>query len=119
MIPVPLELAADSEGRHFYHLLMLNSHLPIQADPESARTLARGTGQAIVEDEASCDLMALTLRAETGVARLALRPNLPQTEFLIVGDHAPPFLTRSRRELFSQTKVPFIRLIPRKNKSVN
>lgn len=113
------QLAANPQGSQFFYLLTVNSHLPIQFDAESSRTLACGTPKAIVEDEASCDLIALVVRAENGVARLALRSGLPQTEFVIVGDHAPPFLTRSRRELFSQTHVPFIRLIPRKNKTVN
>ena len=40
---------------------------------------------------------------------LQLRPTI----FIIVGDHAPPFLNASNRDRFSQTVVPYVILSPR------
>jgi hypothetical protein len=57
--------------------------------------------------------MGLVMRTERAIVKVALRPDLPDTEFLIVGDHAPPFMQRERRDLFSKKVVPFVHLTPR------
>jgi hypothetical protein len=44
-----------------------------------------------------------------------MRRDLPPTEFLVAGDHAPPFILEKRRQMFSQTVVPYLRLIPRQS----
>ena len=106
-------LEAEPEQKHFFAFLTLNSHLPVTADEDSSAILGCGTPGAEIEDEASCDLMGLVIRAERSIAEVAVRPNLPPTEFLIVGDHAPPFVRRARREEFSATEVPFVHLVPR------
>ena len=107
------QLSADPGHRHLIYWLTLNSHLPIVRDPGASAELHCGDASAVVGDEASCDLIALVMRAERSVAELALRPNLPKTEFVIVGDHAPPFIFKQRRELFSQQEVPYVHLTPR------
>jgi phosphoglycerol transferase MdoB-like AlkP superfamily enzyme len=98
-------------------LLTLNSHLPVSADEDSAAILGCGTESAQVSDEAACNLMGLVIRAENAIAKVATRPDLPETEFVIVGDHAPPFIQRARREMFSQREVPYTILKPKKLKS--
>jgi len=35
------------------------------------------------------------------------------TEIVIVGDHAPPYVSVEKRALFDQGKVPFLTLVPR------
>jgi len=45
-------------------------------------------------------------------AAIASDPAIEPAEFLVVGDHAPPFWRTTRRSLFSQTHVPYFRLIP-------
>ncbi len=106
-------LVQHSGTRVFAHITTLNSHLPVTADHNSADALSCGTTHAVVEDVATCNLVALLLRAESAVARMATRPDLPETEFLIVGDHAPPFLQRSRRDAFDQQVVRYFHLTPR------
>jgi hypothetical protein len=108
------KLESEAEQKHFISWLTLNSHLPVTADRDSSAILGCGTPTAKIEDDASCDLMGLVIRAERSVARLAVKPDLPPTEFLIVGDHAPPFIRRSRRDNFSSTQVPFVHLVPLK-----
>ncbi len=107
------ELVRHPTQRHFVSVTTLNSHLPIDADADTAAILKCGTNNALVTDEAACDLMSMVVKVERAVTDVALRQDLPQTEFLIVGDHAPPFTFKKRRALFSQTEVPFVHLMPR------
>ncbi|MGE5113058.1 MAG: sulfatase-like hydrolase/transferase [Acidobacteriaceae bacterium] len=106
------ELVAERQHHHLIAWTTLNSHLPVEADAKASEKLKCGTGGAAVEDDASCNLIALLMRANHAVAKLALRPDLPATEFVIVGDHAPPFIFKERRERFSQERVLFIHLTP-------
>jgi hypothetical protein len=106
-------LVKDRQQRHFMEFMTLNSHLPVSADSGSSSILQCGTPNAQIADTAACNLMALVIRAERAIVKIAVRPDLPQTEFLIVGDHAPPFLRRARREWFNQEVVPFVRLTPK------
>ncbi len=105
-------LSADFDHRHLVYWLTLNSHLPVFKDPEASAALHCGDAASPVGEEASCDLIALILRVEHSVVELALRSDLPKTEFVIVGDHAPPFIFKQRRELFSQDEVPYVHLKP-------
>jgi hypothetical protein len=107
------QMVADPGHRHFFYWLTLNSHLPVDADANASKALGCGTAASPVSDEAVCNLMALLARANRAMTELAVRPDLPKTEFVIVGDHAPPFIFKQRRELFSQHEVPYVHLTPR------
>lgn len=107
------QLTEQGDRHAFYYMLTLNSHLPVTKPDGIADPLHCGSAQAVVADEASCDLLTLIARVHTSFAAVAKRPGLPMTEFLLVGDHAPPFLYKWRREQFSQTDVPFIHLVPK------
>jgi hypothetical protein len=43
-------------------------------------------------------------------------PDLPPTDVLIVGDHAPPFFDRSQRSQFDPERVPWVLLKHRKSR---
>lgn len=107
------QLSQQGDHRAFYYLLTLNSHLPITKQPGLANQLRCGSAEAVVPDEASCDLLTIVARVHAAFADVARRPDIPTTDFLLVGDHAPPFLYKWRREQFSQTEVPFIHLVPK------
>ena len=107
------EYLARSGQKNFLEILTLNSHLPVSSDKESSTIFRCGKDDAAIQDEAACNLMGLLIRAERAVATLAMRPDLHETEFIIVGDHAPPFMRRSRRMTFSPDVVPFFHLIPK------
>ena len=47
------------------------------------------------------------------VATLATAADLPPTEILVVGDHAPPLWSRRGRSLFEPGKVTWFRLTTR------
>jgi phosphoglycerol transferase MdoB-like AlkP superfamily enzyme len=53
------------------------------------------------------------MRVQESVARLAETPGLRPTIFVVVGDHAPPFVREDVRDRFSQTRVPYVVLMPR------
>ena len=93
--------------KKFIHWMTLNTHLPVERSVERERQ-CENTREIDV-----CELESLLRTTLTGIADLADDPNVPPTEFIIVGDHAPPFATLSRRNAFDQKYVPFVRLIPR------
>ena len=39
---------------------------------------------------------------------MAMDPNLPPTDFVIVGDHMPPFFNRDARLMFDDAHVPWL-----------
>lgn len=95
----------------FLYWVTLDSHLPIDDD------LARRAGPCpsalrhLPEDV--CRHSAIVWATLTQVSELALDPAIPPTRFVIVGDHAPPFLTAALREPYDSTHVPFVVLQPR------
>jgi phosphoglycerol transferase MdoB-like AlkP superfamily enzyme len=97
----------------FVYWLTLNSHLPIEHVQANDAALRCGSKEAPARDADVCGLMALLYRTNLAIAKAAARSDLPPTEFLLVGDHAPPFLSNWRRALFSQREVPYVHLKPR------
>ncbi|MFZ0799051.1 MAG: sulfatase-like hydrolase/transferase [Terriglobales bacterium] len=106
-------LVRHQEKLQFIYWLTLNSHLPVERSAAAARELGCGSANAPVSDVDVCAWTALILKVNSSVAALALRSGLPRTEFIVVGDHAPPFLAQKRRRLFSQDVVPYVRLMPK------
>jgi hypothetical protein len=106
-------LVRHPEKRQFIYWLTLNSHLPVERSAAAASELGCGSAHAPVSDLDVCTWMALILKVNSSVALLARRSGLPSTEFIVVGDHAPPFLAQKRRQFFSQRVVPYVRLIPK------
>ena len=105
-------LATRDQHPMFVHWVTLNSHLPV---PSLASKSQSGDCAVIgIDREPSlCSWFTRVLLVHNSVAKLALMPGLRPTVFVIVGDHAPPFLRASRRARFSQTNVPYVLLMPR------
>jgi hypothetical protein len=66
-----------------------------------------------IRDRDVCLWARLIFNINDAIAEIASDPEIGPTEFLVVGDHGPPFWRTARRSLFSQTHVPYFRLIPR------
>jgi len=96
----------------FVYWLTLNSHLPIATSKSALQKLGCSEPRAN-EDQALCMWRGLVEQVHLEVASIASDPKLPPTEFIVVGDHAPPFFSPAMRSQFSQKEVPFIHLIPR------
>jgi hypothetical protein len=106
-------LVRHPEKLQFIYWVTLNSHLPAERSAAAASELGCGSAHAPVSDVDVCAWTALILKVNSSIAALARRSGLPPTEFIVVGDHAPPFFARKRRQLFSQNVVPYVRLVPK------
>ena len=106
-----------AEGKQFVYWLTLNSHIPVPAS-EGLRTkdCAR-FDPALARDHAMiCRLFSLWGDTNDGLARMLTDRDLPPTDVLIVGDHAPPFFDRSQRTQFDPARVPWVLLKHRKSR---
>jgi hypothetical protein len=106
-------LKAETPGRPmFVHWVTLNSHLPVAAvQGIEADENCHAAGS---DDHGSlCAWFNRVLDVHKSVAELATRPGIGPTVFVIVGDHAPPFLRPEARDRFSQAVVPWVMLMPR------
>lgn len=96
----------------FIHWVTLNSHLPLAAvTDDAARQNCAALG--IAGGVSLCSWFNRVHDVQTSVARLATQPELRPTIFVIVGDHAPPFMEEATRSRFSQSSVPWVILVPR------
>jgi len=106
-------LVRHPDKLQFIYWVTLNSHLPVDRSAAAGSELGCGSAHAPVSDLDVCTWMALILKVNSSIAAVARHSGLPPTEFIIVGDHAPPFLAEKRRQLFSQEVVQYIRLLPK------
>lgn len=103
---------AKSDKPMFIHWVTLNSHLPLP--PVTTDEINAYCAPLNIEHDTDlCAWYTLVHRVQLSVQEIALLPGLERTEFVIVGDHAPPFLRSDLRALFSQTDVPYVILSPR------
>jgi hypothetical protein len=108
------ELAAHAGGKpQFFYWMTLNSHLPVPISSQPSKLMACGSANAADPDIDVCNWMVLIHRVNAAIAELSVQPRLRPTEFIVVGDHAPPFLSSRRRNQFSQEVVPYIHLAPK------
>jgi hypothetical protein len=99
---------ASATQPNFVYWLTLNSHVPVKAGEATPRH-ACATGGPFGDPEV-CAMAEIWEDLFAAVTRLALRN--PDTEILLVGDHAPPLWRRAARSLFAPDRVPWIRLAP-------
>lgn len=97
--------------RQFVYALTVNSHLPLPAgqDEDGGLRCSRLSPQL---QDAACKLAQILHSTLSDVATNALRGDIKPTQFVIVGDHSPPFLG-SANQNFSLSTVPYIILTPR------
>jgi hypothetical protein len=92
--------------------LTIDTHLPL-AVTGTAPMFCGTERTSYPSDKSVCEWMNGTYNNNASIAQIAADANLPATEFLIIGDHAPPFISNSRRQLFEAGVVPFVHLVPR------
>jgi hypothetical protein len=93
----------------FVYWLTVESHLQLD---DAAMTTLSGECRGLVPDV--CWMVTTQRNALAQIARIALDPALKPTRFVIVGDHSPPFMLRSKRNLFADRRVPWVELRPLK-----
>ena len=105
-------LVPGRTGPAYVHWVTLNTHLPIAPlAPGVSRQDCVATGIDI--ESSLCSWFEQSLIVHRSVSQLATRPGLRPTVFVIVGDHAPPFMNENVRNRFSPTDVPYVILMPK------
>jgi hypothetical protein len=106
-------LRSPKNGHKFVYWMTLNSHLPL--DPESSKSSTfdcEKAEQTRLSKRACLNTRMIHLVLST-IAQIALDPKLPATEFIITGDHMPPFASARTRGFYSASEVPYLVLKPR------
>jgi hypothetical protein len=93
----------------FFYWLTLSTHVPI-APREGTPQLGCDRGGPMHQVEV-CYMSEMWSDVMSGLARMAI--DIPATDILIVGDHAPPIWSKAGRRLFTPGKVTWVRLTPR------
>ncbi|ABQ27341.1 sulfatase-like hydrolase/transferase [Geotalea uraniireducens] len=96
----------------FIYWLTLNSHYPY-ASPDHPSHFACGQFDLSSEHQDICNLSAILNSTFEALGKLVSDPGIPPTRFIVVGDHNPPFLMRSKDGLYDKKSVPMIELIPK------
>jgi hypothetical protein len=103
---------AAAKRPQLIYWVTLDTHLPLAVT--GTGPMFCGTDHAgYAADQSVCEWMNGTYKNNASIAEIAADPKLPPTEFLVIGDHAPPFISNSRRQLFEAGVVSFVHLVPR------
>ncbi|WP_182466650.1 sulfatase-like hydrolase/transferase [Sphingomonas gilva] len=103
-------LANDTQPQ-FVYWLTVNSHLPVPADA------ALRTGDCPATEIAAIRRFGMICRQfklwddiADALATQLVRPDFPDADILLVGDHMPPYFDRAQRSQFDPARVPWILL---------
>lgn len=101
-----------AEGRpQFVYWLTLNSHLPVPANGSlGTADCHESDARWSSEFPMLCRGYHLNRELADALAAEIMRSDFPPTDFLIVGDHMPPYFQRYLRERFDSSHVPWIML---------
>ena len=94
----------------FFYWMTLSTHVPI-APREGTPRLDCQQGGGPTGNVEVCYITELWIDLFQSVAQLAR--DLPGTEIMLVGDHAPPLWSKAGRGLFTPGKVTWVRLTPK------
>lgn len=101
----------NADKPQFLYWLTLNTHLPVVADKALGTDDCRIGPRAWRESfPALCRLFQLHHDLADSISAMAMSPDLPPTDILIVGDHKPPMFDRASNARFEQRLVPWIYL---------
>jgi phosphoglycerol transferase MdoB-like AlkP superfamily enzyme len=100
----------------FFYWMTLSTHVPI-APHEGTPRLNCAQGGGKIGNVEVCYMTELWMDLFQGVAQLAR--DLPGTEIMLVGDHAPPLWSKAGRRLFTPGKVTWVRLTPKAEQKVS
>jgi hypothetical protein len=107
-----------AKDKQFVYWLTLNSHIPVPSSEKLRTKDCARFDPALARDHAMiCRLFSLWGDTNDALADMLTDPDLPPTDILIVGDHAPPFFDRSQRTQFDPERVPWVLLKHRKSRA--
>jgi hypothetical protein len=94
----------------FFYWMTLSTHVPIAPNEGTPRLNCTRGGGPIGQAEV-CSMTEMWMDVFEAVGRMAV--DLPPTEILLVGDHAPPLWSKAGRRLFTPGQVTWVRLTPK------
>ena len=101
----------------FTYWVTLNSHLPLPVPSGLPLGAPCSLTPLLLSQPPFCSWYQLVSNVHESVSQLANGKLGRPTVFVIVGDHAPPFANYELRSQFSSTEVPYILLVPRRDRS--
>ena len=107
--PIARELQNATQPTFFYWLT-LSTHVPIAPREGTPQLGCDGDGGLLRHVEV-CYMSEMWSDVMSGIARMTA--DIPPTDILIIGDHAPPIWSKAGRRLFTPGKVTWVRLTPR------
>lgn len=110
LVPLVAKHLREAASPTFFYWLTLTTHVPVVPGDAAARLGCQVRGGPVGHAEV-CYMVELWVELFEAIARMTA--NVPPTEILIVGDHAPPLWSKAGRAQFTPGKVPWIRLTPR------
>jgi phosphoglycerol transferase MdoB-like AlkP superfamily enzyme len=108
--PVITQKLREAKQPTFFYWMTLSTHVPIAPAEGTPRLNCTQDGGKIGNEEV-CYMTELWMDLFHSVAQLAR--DLPGTEIMLVGDHAPPLWSKAGRNLFTPGKVTWVRLTPK------
>lgn len=106
-------LESKNPNPDFVYWVTLNSHLPAPIPSGLPDGASCALTPMLAQNSSLCSWYQLVANVHRSVSRLAMANLTRPTIFVIVGDHAPPFVNLSLRNQFSSTDVPYVVLVPR------
>jgi hypothetical protein len=114
--PVITQKLREAKQPTFFYWMTLSTHVPI-APAEGTPRLNCAQGGGKIGNEEVCYMTELWMDLFQSVAQLAR--DLPGTQIMLVGDHAPPLWSKAGRNLFTPGKVTWVRLTPKAEQQVS
>jgi phosphoglycerol transferase MdoB-like AlkP superfamily enzyme len=111
-------LAQRNVDPDFIHWVTLNSHLPVLVPLPLAVGAPCLPSLSLSPNTPLCSWYQLISNVHQSVVRVAMTDLARPTIFVIVGDHAPPFVDPVLRKSFSRTLVPYVLLLPRQTSRI-
>ena len=94
----------------FLYWMTLSTHVPIAPHEGSPRLNCTREGGPIGQVEV-CYMTEMWMDVFEAISRMTA--DIPPTEILLVGDHAPPLWSKAGRRLFAPGQVTWVRLTPK------
>jgi phosphoglycerol transferase MdoB-like AlkP superfamily enzyme len=109
VVPFIARQLRQADKPTLFYWMTLSTHVPIAPGEGTPRLGCEPNGGRIGHVEV-CYMTEMWIDLSEAIARLALE--LPDTEILLVGDHAPPLWSRAGRARFTPGQVTWLRLSP-------
>lgn len=111
---VPVQIGKQlksSDKPQLVYWLTVNTHLPVPTGANLDVEHCERTSAELAKDfPMICRQFSIWLDVERALSKVMADPDLPPTDFVIVGDHMPPYFERRHRKEFAPDRVPWLYL---------